>query len=180
MLFGGRVTDEEAGMKTKMEVEYVEYVSDLPFQAVVEAFEKATGSVEGAGYRQAVAAAETTAEFEQVIRAQESTSGFMRFLTLDHGAWMHKFEGATTRAKMYTIGNPLIARTMLRHEMAAGLNVPVRVYIYQYPGEKTHFGFHLPSSLMAVYGNAEVMKACEALDEKLERLAKAVTRGGGN
>ena len=76
---------------------------------------------------------------------------------------------------MYTIGNPLIARTMLRHEMAAGLNVPVRVIIYQDDENKTRLGYHLPSSLMAVYGNAEVQKACAELDAKLERLAKTAT-----
>jgi uncharacterized protein (DUF302 family) len=158
----------------KMDVEYMELASDLPFEAVVEAFEKATGSVEGPGYKEAVEAAKTTAEFEDIIRRQESTSGFMRFLTLDHGAWMKKFEGATAQAKMYTIGNPLIARTMLRHEMAAGLNVPVRVLIFQDSDKKTRLGYHEPSSLMAVYGNAAVMAACVDLDSKMERLAKTV------
>jgi uncharacterized protein (DUF302 family) len=155
-------------------VEYVELVSDLPFESVVEAFEKATGSVESSGYKEAVEAAKTRAEFEEIIRRQESTSGFMRFLTLDHGAWMKKFEGGTAKAKMYTIGNPLIARTMLRHEMAAGLNVPVRVIVFQDRDEKTRLGYHVPSSLMAAYGNAEVQKACADLDAKLERLAQTV------
>ena len=157
----------------KIEVDYVELASDLPFETVVQAFESATGSVEGPGYRQAVAAANTQAEFEEVIRKQEGTSGFMRFLTLDHGAWMKKFEGAVAKARMYTIGNPLIARTMLRHETAAGLNVPVRVIIFQDAEKKTRLGYHVPSSLMAVYGNPAVQRACAALDAKLERLAKS-------
>jgi uncharacterized protein (DUF302 family) len=157
----------------KFEAEYVELVSDLPFEAVVHAFESATGSVEGPGYQQAVTAAKSQADFEAIIRKQERTSGFMRFLTLDHGAWMQKFEGGTAKAKMYTIGNPLIARSMLRHEMAAGLNVPVRVIIFQDAEKKTRLGYHLPSSLMAVYGNADVQKACAALDKKLDLLARS-------
>jgi uncharacterized protein (DUF302 family) len=32
---------------------------------------------------------------------------------------------------MYTIGNALIAITMLRHDIRVGLNVPVRVTIYR-------------------------------------------------
>jgi uncharacterized protein (DUF302 family) len=155
--------------------EYVEYLSDLPFEKVIEAFETATGSVEAGGFRKIAARAQGLTDFERLIREEEKTSGFMRFLTVDHGAWMKDFEGGTTQAKMYTIGNPLIARTMLRHEMAAGLNVPVRVHIFEDREKKVHFGYHLPSSLMAVYGNAEVMKACEMLDAKLERLALAVT-----
>ena len=70
----------------KMNVEYVELVSELSFEAVVEGFEGATGSVEGSDYRQAVGTAKTKAEFEEAIRKHEGTSGFMRFLVLDHGA----------------------------------------------------------------------------------------------
>jgi hypothetical protein len=32
---------------------------------------------------------------------------------------------------MYTIGNPLIAPTMLKHDLGAGLDVPVRLMIYE-------------------------------------------------
>lgn len=165
-------------MKKSIAVEYVEHVSDLPFASVIDAFEKATGSVEAGGFKKIATSAKSKDDFERLVREQESTSGFMRFLTVDHGAWMAGFEDGTTQSKMYTIGNPLIARTMLRHEMAAGLNVPVRVLIFEDAEKKTHFGYHVPSSLMSVYGNAEVMKACEALDAKLERLALAVTAAG--
>jgi uncharacterized protein (DUF302 family) len=177
-IHGAAVYLLEAEVKKSFAAEYVECVSDLPFESVIEAFEKATGSVEDGGFRKIAAHAQGLADFERLVREQERTSGFMRFLTVDHGAWVKDFEGGTTRSKMYTIGNPLIARTMLRHEMAAGLNVPVRVHIFEDAEKKVHFGYHLPSSLMSVYGNAEVMKACEALDSKLDRLAKAVTAAG--
>jgi uncharacterized protein (DUF302 family) len=161
-------------MKTKFTAEYVEFLSDRPFPAVIEAFESSTGNFESGALRMAALTAQTKESFEEQVRAQESTTGFMRFLTTDHGGWMRKFEGATTQARMYTIGNPLIARTMLRHDMATGLNVPVRVCIFEDAHKKTHFAYHLPSSLMSVYGNTEVMQACEALDAKLEHLATSV------
>lgn len=41
------------------------------------------------------------------------------------------------KAPMYIIGNPLIAMTMLKHEVAAGLNVPVRIMIYEDVGSGT-------------------------------------------
>ena len=74
----------------------------------------------------------------------------MRFLTTDHGNWVG-FEGVHFRARMYTIGNPLIAITMLKHEVAAGLNVPVRIMIYDDAASRTtRFVHDLPSSLMSV------------------------------
>ena len=35
----------------------------------------------------------------------------MRFLTVNHGAWLARI-GLNAKARVYTIGNPLIARTM--------------------------------------------------------------------
>jgi uncharacterized protein (DUF302 family) len=77
---------------------------------------------------------------------------------------------------MYTIGNPLIAMTMLKHEVAAGLNVPVRIMIYEETGSgTTRFVYDLPSSLMSFLGNEQVMNAARKLDEKLIALAVDVT-----
>jgi Domain of unknown function DUF302 len=44
----------------------------------------------------------------------------MRFLTVDHGAWLARI-GLNAKARMYTIGNPLIARTILEHDIVTGL-----------------------------------------------------------
>jgi uncharacterized protein (DUF302 family) len=161
-------------MKTKFTAEYVDLSSDRPFPAVIAAFESATGNFEDEGPRMAALTAHSIESFEAQVHAQESTSGFMRFLTTDHGGWMRKFEAATLQARMYVIGNPLIARTMLRHSMAAGLNVPVRIYIFEDDAKKTHFAWHTPSSLMSVYNNPDVMQACKPLDEKLAHLAATV------
>jgi hypothetical protein len=44
----------------------------------------------------------------------------MRFLTVDHGAWLSRI-GIVAKARMFTIGNPLIAQTMIAHDLGAGL-----------------------------------------------------------
>jgi uncharacterized protein (DUF302 family) len=77
---------------------------------------------------------------------------------------------------MYTIGNPLIAITMLRHDVGAGLNVPVRVAIYW--DEKTGstlFAFDQPSTLMSSLHDAAVTEAAEKLDAKMISPAEDVT-----
>jgi uncharacterized protein (DUF302 family) len=55
-------------------------------------------------------------------------SGFTRFLTIDHGDWVSKQE-RPTRFLMDPIGNPLIAMTMMRHDIETGLDVPVKLAI---------------------------------------------------
>jgi uncharacterized protein (DUF302 family) len=162
-------------MKMDFTATYHEFVSIRSFAEVVSAFESATGSVEHDGYRDAVRSAESREDFERVIQSHEGTSGFMRFLKVDHGVWMKKFEGSTAQSALYTLGNPLIARTMLIHDVAAGLNVPVRVHIYEASDGTVRFGYHLPSSLMSVYQNEAVMAACLKLDEKLAALASKST-----
>jgi uncharacterized protein (DUF302 family) len=65
-------------------------------------------------------------------------------------------DGRPTRFILYTIGNPLIAITMIEHHIEAGLDVPVRLAIYEQPDGKTRLVFNRPSSLMSGLGNEAV------------------------
>lgn len=154
---------------------HCEYVSDRPFDAVVAAFEAAVGTTDEASFRAALKACSSADDFERRMLAFEGSSGFMRFLRIDHGAWMAKI-GLTGRAKLYILGNPLIARTMLEHDIGAGLNAPVRALIYEDPRTGTcRLAYDLPSSLMVRLGNEQLLAAARRLDEKLVALAETVT-----
>ena len=154
-------------MRTMFTVHHNEHVSSRSFEEVVNAFESAVGSVEDTGFAVLVASTKSAEEFESQVKSRESTSGFMRFLTVDHGAWMTRV-GLKAKARMYTIGNPLIARTMLEHDIAAGLNVPVRLMIYEDAASRTtRLVYDLPSSLMSGLKNEKVTAAAKKLDAKL-------------
>ena len=154
-------------MRTMFTVHHNEHVSSRSFEEVVNAFESAVGSVEDTGFAVLVASTKSAEEFENQVKSRESTSGFMRFLTVDHGSWMTRV-GLKAKARMYTIGNPLIARTMLEHDIAAGLNVPVRLMIYEEPATgTTRVIYDLPSSLMSGLKNEKVAAAAKKLDAKL-------------
>jgi uncharacterized protein (DUF302 family) len=104
----------------------------------------------------------------------------MRFLTIDHGSWLNLL-GQPAKLRMYTIGNPLIAITMLRHNIAAGLNVPLRLAIYRDEASgTTRLTYDQPSGLMSGIGNPSLMEAAEALDAKLAALAEQVTGAKAN
>jgi uncharacterized protein (DUF302 family) len=152
-----------------------EHVSNRSFDAVVAAFEAAVGVAGQESFLAAVEASGSAGDFERRVRAFEGSSGLMRFLAIDHGAWMSRI-GLAARAKLYILGNPLIARTMLEHDIGAGLNVPVRAMIYEDPHTgKCRFSYDLPSSLMARLGNEKLLTAARLLDEKLVALAVSVT-----
>ena len=76
---------------------------------------------------------------------------------------------------MYTLGNPMIAITMIEHDIEAGLDVPVRLAIYEHSDGKTRLVFNTPSSLMSGLGNAAVHSAALKLDAKMIALGEAVT-----
>ena len=111
------------------------------FEEVVTAFEAAVGTLEDTGVPSIVAASKDAADFEPRLHKKLGPSGFTRFFTADHGEWL-ALVGQPAKVRVYTIGNPLIAITMLRHDIRVGLNVPVRVTIYRDDASGTpRFGY---------------------------------------
>ncbi|ORB57491.1 DUF302 domain-containing protein [Mycolicibacterium rhodesiae] len=103
-------------------------------------------------------------------------SGFMLFALLDHGAWITK-AGIGRKVLRVILGNPLIAITMIRHDVTAGLFAPVELLVLDEDGGSS-LTYVKPSSLMVVEPNPELLEAAEALDTKLADLAAKVTREG--
>lgn len=161
-------------MIEQITVEHVTFVTDHSFKDVVRAFEEEVGTLEEIGWPAIPAASRDQDDFEHRVREVLGPSGFTRFLTIDHGEWVSKQE-RPTRFLMYTIGNPLIAITMMQHDIEAGLDVPVRLAIYEHPDGKTRLVFNKPSSLMSGLRNAAVQGAAQKLDAKMMALGEAVT-----
>lgn len=156
-------------------IQHCEHVSQPSFEAVVAASESELGSVEDpAAIPREVAAPTSRADFEGRIRAYEGQSGFMRLLTNDHGAWMSRM-GMKDKVRSYIIGNPLIAQTMIAHDPAVGLNVPIRVMNYQTASGEVRLAYDLPSSLMSRLHNDEVSAAAMKLDDRMRSLAVLAT-----
>ena len=77
--------------------------------------------------------------------------------------------------KRQILGNPLIAITMIRHDVTAGLFAPVELLVTDEDGERSSVTYVKPSSLMLVEPNQPLRDAAEALDEKLAALVAKVT-----
>lgn len=115
----------------------------------------------------------STEEFAQAVEAEHvGASGFMIFSEIDHASWLrvYGYRRALTRV---ILGNPLIAITMLRHDMSAGLFVPVELLVSERADETTQITYVQPSSLIARDGQLRLRQAAQALDEKLADLVSA-------
>jgi uncharacterized protein (DUF302 family) len=159
-------------------VEHREYPAGQSFEQVVAAFERLVPPIDSAALAVEVARASGADELEAYFRAQAGPSGFMRFAVFDHGDWLAKF-GRSARIRSYILGNPLVARTMIVHDSGVGLNVPVRVLIYEGRDGRTRIAYDVPSTLMGRLNNPEVTKAAVLLDGKLRALAEQVTHAPG-
>ena len=93
-------------------------------------------------------------------------SGFMLFGEIDHGAWIAKY-GIRRRALRWIFGNPLIAITMLRHNLQAGLFVPIELLLLETEDQRRCSATYVrSSSLIAINQEPELLAAAQALDAK--------------
>lgn len=112
--------------------------------------------------------------YEQKVQSHVGPSGFMLFHTFDHGAWIKK-AGIDRKVLRAIIGNPLIAITMLRHDVTAGLFAPVELLLVEEDDGHSSLTYVKPSSLMVVEDNPPLASAAHELDDKLAALAVKVT-----
>lgn len=110
--------------------------------------------------------------YEAEVLAHVGPSGFIHFATIDHGAWIKKANIHRQMLRL-VIGNPLIAITMLRHDLTAGLFAPVELLLTE-EAEGSSLTYIRPSSLMVVMPDANLQKAAQELDGKLDALARKV------
>ncbi len=108
--------------------------------------------------------------FEKKVQKFVGTSGFMLFVQMDHGGWITKF-GLKRRVIRWILGNPLIAITMMQHDLTVGLFAPVELLLAECDdGAGCRVIYVRPSSLIAIGKNAELLKAAESLDKKMDAL----------
>ena len=132
-----------------------------------------------ASVQEVVALAKTPiTEAEYIHEVEErfvGESGFMLFAEIDHGGWLPKF-GINRRTVRWILGNPLIAITMIRHDITAGLFAPVELLVTEAEdGHGASLTYVRPSTLMMIADNPPLLAAAKALDEKYDTLIAHAT-----
>jgi uncharacterized protein (DUF302 family) len=112
--------------------------------------------------------------FTQRMQEIAGDSGFMLFYEMDHGAWLKTF-GIERKVMRWIFGNPVIAYTMLKHDVAAGLFAPIEfLLVDNESGHGATLIYDLPSSLMVIEENPPLLEAAQALDRKFAALIERV------
>ena len=127
------------------------------------------------GNTQELREAPTRERFEHVIQSQMGESDFLLFFHVDYGQWLPLF-GIQRKVMRWILGNPLIAITMIRHDITASLFAPVELLLLENEsGHGSTVIYDLPSSLMVIEPNPALLAAARVLDHKLARLVSRVT-----
>ncbi len=154
----------------------ISHECSLDFDRVLSNIHAGIGDMTISRFDALTADASTGEAFERTVETCLGPSGFMLFATIDHGAWISKF-GIPRRVLRFILGNPLIAITMIRRDLTAGLFAPVELLLTESEDhQKCSLTYVLPSSLIAVGEDRELLAAATALDAKLNALViKAVS-----
>lgn len=152
--------------------------TDRSFDAVRRSLREVLGKTTVAEVNALAKGAISESEFSRCVEERYvGFSGFMLFAEIDHSAWLPVY-GITQKAARWILGNPLYAITMIRHDITAGLFVPVEVLIAEeINGVGATVTYVRPSSLMVVDDNRPLLDAAQALDAKLAALVVGATHG---
>ncbi|HWC84816.1 MAG TPA: DUF302 domain-containing protein [Pseudonocardiaceae bacterium] len=161
-------------MIVKYTVENREHVSAKSYEEVVAVFEAAVGDAEHGEVTEALRTVDNAGDWEQAMVALFGPAGFVRVFSLDHGRWQGLY-GTKAKAKKYVYGNPIVAETMLRHDLRAGLQVPLSIMIREDDDGHARVSYDLPSSAMGFIDNPDLAEAAMALDARLTAFVRELT-----
>lgn len=111
--------------------------------------------------------------FEQVVDAVKSVvakSGMMVMAEVNQGQ-MLSMTGLSLKATLFLVGNPNVGKQVFEQEAAAGLYIPLRVFVYADGAGKTFVSYDKPSTLLGQFKSDKVSMVAQMLDQKLAELA---------
>src|SRR5260370_37498952 len=114
---------------------------------------------------------ETIEAFKMAV----SKGGTMVMSTVDQGN-MLKMTGLDMKGPLFLVGNPNVGKKVFEKDPAAGLYLPLRVYIYQGSDGKTYLSYDKPSIVLKSFNNSSIDQTAVMVDQKLEMLTHMVAQ----
>lgn len=116
--------------------------------------------------------------FDQTVEAFKmavSKGGMMVMSTVDQGN-MLKMTGLDMKGTLFLVGNPNVGKQVFEKDPAAGLYLPMRVYIYQASDGKAYLSYDKPTVVLKQFNNTNIDQTAGMLDQKLDMLTHMVAQ----
>src|SRR5450631_2184338 len=114
-------------MERNIDVRHVSLELEADFEDVTRTLEQFLGRFESDFLKEV---ATDPRAVEERLKKAAGEEGLMLFEVQDHGGILNLF-GTPKKGKQYVLGNPLIAATMTRHDIRAGLYAPLRLFVFE-------------------------------------------------
>jgi uncharacterized protein (DUF302 family) len=120
----------------------------------------------------------SSSTFDQTVdkvRTLVAKDGMMVMGEINQGK-MLSMTGLKLNGITFLIGNPTVGKKVFSVEPAAGLAIPIRLYIFENRDNKVIISYYKPSDLLSHYHNPEVDMVGKMLDEKLANLTTMASK----
>jgi uncharacterized protein (DUF302 family) len=159
----------------QVKVQRVTVSTSITFDTVLAKLYHEIGGSEPVSVQRLIQGSE--ANFEKKITDAVGPSDFMLFQQFNHGAWLKLCTSTDRKIVQIILGNPLIAKTIIPHNVRAGLHIPPRmILIENEEKDGTQIVYDLPSSLVAAEYESAQSAAALALDKKFEALVDRISK----
>ncbi|KAF8639717.1 hypothetical protein AX17_000979 [Amanita inopinata Kibby_2008] len=161
---------------TTFTAQLVTFESTSSFKEVIARLDSALNKEGSKQIMVKLGAATSKGEVEELVNGTRGTSDLLYFFEINHHKWLNVYEERQCPAAViYTIGNPIIAHTIIKHDIRAAYNIPPRLLVLENPDRSgVKVIYHLPSSVMALTNDTNIRAAAEYLDSKLDKLVTSV------
>jgi uncharacterized protein (DUF302 family) len=151
-------------------------VSSRSFGEIVARLTATIGKPDMNAFHNAVTAARTLADLEEVVQGALGSSQLMEFVRFDAGEVLRKERGGKgPQILRLVVGNPLIMKEMAKTVPDAAAYAPVTILVDE-RADGVHLSYDSMASLIAPYGNQEALGVAGDLDAKVESLIKAAAQ----
>jgi nitrilase len=163
---------EECGSTTSIHIRRFSVVSSKSFEDIVHRLTAIIGHPDVKVFHNAIAAAATNADLEEVVRDATGESELMEFARFDAGQVLRKENGGPQpKILRLIVGNPVIMKEMAKIVPDTASYAPITILIDE-RADGVHVSYDLVSSLIAPYGSSIATALARNLDTKILGMLK--------
>ena len=117
--------------------------------------------------------------FEKTARQLEialKSRGMMVVATIDHQNMMKMVGGSIKGSKTFEFGKPDMLKMVMPLYLAAGLEMPHKIYVYERADGTAVVSYYRPSGGFGAYGKDQLKMVGEMMDKVLDEIAGEATK----
>lgn len=115
---------------------------------------------------------DTAAKLEKALKSR----GMMIVATIDHQNMLRMVGSSIKGSKTLEFGKPDMMKMLLPGNPEVGLEMPLKIYVFERADGKTVVSYYRPSSGFGSYGKEQVAGAGQMMDQMLDEIVSEATK----